>query len=383
MKMGHFMHFVLAVALLFVCVLPAQGKKQDFRVTQKKYKPANQKILKQSWSVTLKSGRPSRRYDPESSTPVLHDGVIYVGTQGQRFYAVNATNGKKIWQYKHDEPIAATAVLGGGRVYFTDLGGRVVALNVTDGTLAWSQEFDQEMLGRPAIVDGKLILVKGEQEVLALSQESGEIIWHQFIRTYIKDITVRGHADLVADNGRLYLGLADGNIYALGTANGAVLWNRHLAVPLTTFKDIDGALVLHDDSLFVSGYFGKLYRLNKSSGQIVWSVPVAAGVAPLVTDQAVMVSDHADGSLHGYDRENGHKLWSNELNGSVLSAPVLFAGKVFVASHDGLAFLLKADNGSQLQRLGIGDGSINLPLATDSALYVLTNNGKLISFAQW
>lgn len=380
MKRGPVKLLFLAFVLLLFFVPPAQAKKTDFSLSKKKYRPANQKILKQAWSLTLKSGRPARRYDPESSTPVFEDGVIYVGTQGQRFYAINATTGKKIWQYKHDEPIAATAVLGGGRVYFTDLGGRVLALNMSDGSLAWSQDFDQEMLGRPVLVDGKLILVKGEQEVLALSQESGGVIWHQFIRSYIKDITVRGHADLVADGDRVYLGLADGSVYALGTGNGSVLWNKHLAVPLTTFKDIDGALTLSGDSLFVSGYFGKLYRLKKSSGQILWSASVASGVAPLVTEGLVIVSDHADGSLNAYDREKGHKLWSNELNGSVLSAPVFFADRVFVAGDDGVAFLLKLDNGSWLQRLGIGEGSINLPLATESALYVLSSNGKLISF---
>ena len=191
---------------------------------------------------------------------------------------------------------------------------------------------------------------------------------------------MQGHADIVVDGSRLLLGLADGGLYALNASTGDVLWNQNLSIPLATFKDIDSALVTDADSLFVGGYFGKLYRLDRQNGRIVWSVAVPTGVSPLVIGGAVVVSDQGDGSLNGYDRTTGRKLWSNELNGSVLSAPVAYSDKIYVSSNDGEGFLLDPESGAQLQKIPLSSGSITSPLSDADWLYVLTNGAKLLAF---
>lgn len=374
--------FKLTVLLVCVCLsLSAVAKKNEFQLNSKKYKPQNQKLIKKTWSASLKPGKPSKRYSPEASSPVLHDGVIYVGTHGKRFYALNAASGKVIWQYKNAEPIASTAVVNNGRVYFTDLGGRVQALETNTGNQVWQREFDDELLGRPVVESGKLILVKGEREVLALSPESGEILWHETIPTFVRDVTMRGHADVVAENGKIYLGLSDGGLYALNAANGAVLWSHSLSVPLTTFKDIDGAISLVQNDLLVGGYFGQLYRLARDSGKTQWSAPVVSGVAPLVIAGAVVVSNHSDGSLDGFDFASGKKLWSNEANGSVLSAPVQLGDSIFVASDEGDVFLFDPATGQQKQHLSVSGGAITTPLSAGNVVYVLTNTANLVAFA--
>lgn len=379
-----FKAFFFKLTILWVCAVlsfSAVAKKNEFQLSAKKYKPQNQKLIKKIWSASLKPGKPSKRYAPEASSPVLHDGVIYLGTHGKRFYAINAASGKVIWQYKNEEPIASTAVVGNGRVYFTDLGGRVLALDTDSGNLVWQREFDEELLGRPVLEGGKLILVKGEREILALSPESGEILWHETIPTFVRDLTMRGHADVVAENGRVYVGLSDGGLYALNAANGAVLWNHSLSVPLTTFKDIDGAIALVQNDLLVGGYFGQLYRMGRDSGKIQWSTPVVSGVAPLVVAGVVVVSNHSDGSLDGFDFASGKKLWSNEANGSVLSAPVQLGAFVFVTSDEGEAYLFDPVTGQQKQHMNVSGGAITGPLSDGNAVYVLTNTANLVAFA--
>lgn len=377
---------MLAALFFSVAAEPALAKKKakDTELStftfenQAKFKPQNIKVLKKIWSAGLKSGSSKKRYYPEDSDPVVMDGTIYIGTHGQMFYAVSESDGKILWKFKNDEPIASSAAVTSDRVFFADLGGKLICLDRSSGTLIWSQQFDGEMLGQPLLAGNSLYVLKGEQEILSLSQTDGHMQWNKFIRTYIKSITMRGHATMVSDGSSLFVGLADGHLYRLDFNSGNILWDKNLNVPLRTFKDIDGAVVLDGDSLFVGGYFGAVYRLNKSTGQVIWSSDVATASSILLVSDVVVVSD-VNGALVGINRQSGKQMWSNELNEQVLSEPVQIDGKVFVASYKSSAFLVDPANGAQIQKIAIGDGSINAPAVSGDRIYLLSNGASLVA----
>lgn len=366
--------------ILSLCFsLPALAKKDEFTLTgQQKFKPKNIKILTKAWSRGLKAGSPGKRYHPENSNPTGDGSTVYVGTHGNTFYAVNASDGKIMWKYKNNEPISSMASETADRVFFTDLGGGVICLNKSNGQQIWKREMDREMLGQPLLANGNLYILKGEQEIVALSQGDGHIVWNRFIRTYIKNITMRGQSSVVLDGHALYVGLADGHFYKLSASDGKILWDKNLNIPLRSFKDIDANVVIEGDSLYVGGYFGALYRIRKSNGSIVWGAEVATGVPVAVLGDIVIASD-TNGTIYGFDKADGTQLWFNELNRSVLSAPVAFADKIFVSSYKRDAYLLNVENGNQVQKLSVGEGSINQPYVDGNQIIVLTNSAKLIS----
>lgn len=371
--------WILVLALLILPLKPSFAAK-DFSLAGKKFKPKNQKILKTLWKKHLKSGGPKKRYYPESSQPTLNESVIYIGTHAKIFYAVNSNTGKIVWKYKNEEPISSTAVISQGFVCFSDLGGYFSCLSKDSGQLIWKKFLGKEILGKPLVRKDTVYILKGEQEVVALSLKDGEKRWSHFLRTYVKRFTMRGHSNIVKGKGVFYIGLADGHLYAF-TFNGKKLWSKNLSVPLSTFKDIDASIVVSDDSLYVGGYFGAVYRLHKSSGRIIWKSEVATGVKPLILKDLVIISDNY-GSLIALDKSNGKQKWSNELNNSILSAPVQFEDKIFVSSYDKDAFLVESKNGLQLQRIAIAPGSINQPINKNDVIYVFKSNGDLISLGK-
>lgn len=376
--MKHFFGFFVVV--WFLCGSSAFAKSDGgFTLGKKsKFKPENQKVLTQSWTRGLKAGSSSKSYSPESSNPTQEDGMIYIGTQGGHFYVVSAGDGKIVWNYENDEPISSTAAVSEDRVFFSDLGGHLICLNKSDGTEVWKQFFGQEILGQPLAQGDSLYVLKGEQEILSVSQADGHVVWNRFISTFVKKMTMRGQSTIVTDDGSLYVGLADGHLYRLSAGDGHILWEKNLSVPSRSFKDIDAKVVIEGDSLYVGGYFGAFYRLRKSSGEVVWSSDVATGVQAQVFQDVVVVSD-IDGNLVGLSKSNGKQLWSNELNNSVLSAPVGFNGKIFVSTLAQDAYLLDPSTGNQVQKLGIAAGSINEPVTDGHQIYVLTSTSKLVA----
>lgn len=369
-------------ATIFVFTTPVQAKKDktdDFSISKKKYKPQNLKIAKRLWSVGLKSGGSKKHFYPEYNNPVADNGVIYVGSQGGIFYAVSESSGKILWKYKNVEAISSTPALNADRIFFTDLGGGVVCLSKSDGSLVWRNTFDREMLGLPLVSGGNLYLLRGEQDVIAVSQDDGHLVWSRAMRTYLKDITMRGHSSLALVDGALVVGLADGHLYKIAPSDGRVLWDKNLSLPLKTFKDIDAQVVQAGDSLYVGGYFGSVYRLGSGSGNILWSSDVATSSRVLVQDNMVVISD-VNGSVVGLDRNSGEQIWFNNLSRGPISDPVFFAGKVFVTAFDKGAYLLDLNTGNQVQKLDVGTGALNSPFVSGDKVFIVTNDAKLVAF---
>jgi len=369
-----FSFFVLVVLLL---APPAHAKKeQAFSLAPAPIKVKNQAILKTAWSLGLKTGS-QKRYYPETAQPVSDGARVFVGTMGGHFYAVDVATGKVIWTYVNQGPIAAGASLGDNSVVFADLDGRVVALDKSSGVKLWKRRFNREISGMPLVMGGTAYVMAGERELVALSLSDGHTLWQQSLESFARDITMNGQSGVATDGQNIYVGLADGHLYALNLSGG-VAWQAALNPPMRNFKDIDAQVVAAGGSLYTVGYYGLLHKLGAGGGRI-WQADVASGTAPLVANGTVYVSD-TDGALTAFSNDSGRQLWRNELNGSVLSSAADFAGYVVVGSFKTELFVLDPSTGSALQSLSVGTGSINKPVVADNHLVVLTNGGKLIAF---
>lgn len=379
MKQKRFLFRGLVTILLLVLVNPAFAKKTTIQLSEAKDVPnKSQTILTKAWSQSLKGGSPHKRYYPETSAPVLEGSTIYVGTQGKEFYALDSRRGKVLWSFENDEPIATAARVSDGRVFFSDLGGSVICLNAGDGSLVWRQSLGREVLGQPLVIGERLFVLKGEQTVVALNTATGNVVWEKFIRTYFRNLTMRGHASMVVDGATLYLGLGDGHLYALNAGSGDVVWDKNLTLPLRTFKDIDARVVVVGDSLYVGGYFGAVYKLNKKNGAVLWMTEVATGTPVVVADEVVVAAD-TQGNLIGLDAVDGTRLWVTEVSDSVLSEPVLCGDMVFVSSFDQKAYLIALEDGAKIQKVNVGDGALTKPIVDDERVYLLTNSATLLA----
>ena len=111
----------------------------------------------------------------QESTPIVHDGVMYMIEPGANLLAIDATNGDLIWEYKRDYPKdMATKIRGADlsrskvpaifedMVYFTAPDGYIVAVDAKTGKLRWeTKAFDldtkTEHSGGLIVADGKVI----------------------------------------------------------------------------------------------------------------------------------------------------------------------------------------------------------------------------------
>ena len=102
--------------------------------------------LKLAWSYES-GGVDGKRRPPIEASPVIHDGIVFVGTLGSEFLALNLVDGSEIWKVETEGPTSAPAAVYDGVVYFGDTYGFVYALDAKTGEQVWQHETDGKIEG--------------------------------------------------------------------------------------------------------------------------------------------------------------------------------------------------------------------------------------------
>lgn len=362
----------------FVLLLssPAWAKKEKKILPQQNPpKALGQNVLGSQWSQALATGGSSKRFYPESASPLLFDNRVYVGTHSGIFYALDPSQkGHIVWQFKSNGPIASQAVSDGSRIYFGNNKGTVYALDASSGQPVWEHFVGGEILAQPALSGGVLYVVTTSREVYALDAPSGDEKWSQFIRGFEKKFTIRGNASLTVSGNSIYAGFADGQIACL-SSKGDIVWTRFLAEERTAFKDLDSRVIAEGNALYAVGYYGFVARLDAKSGDIVWKRGARSGSDMAIEGNSLFVTT-SDSKVLAFDKSNGTPLWNIPLNSGPLSAPHIIGNYLLVGTQEHGAYVLSSD-GEVLQRLSVSPGFIGNPSGHDESLAVLSSSGRV------
>jgi outer membrane protein assembly factor BamB len=94
------------------------------------------------------------------SSPTLYpeNQIVYYGDHNGRFYAVNASTGKRIWMYQTGDRILSspTLVVGTGTVIIGSRDGYVYLLDSENGTLKQKISLESGLTGVPVAVGDHL-----------------------------------------------------------------------------------------------------------------------------------------------------------------------------------------------------------------------------------
>ena len=146
--------------------------------------------LRVAWSWTLPIGS-------SESTPLVHDGVMFVQGSNDRVQALDARTGDLLWQYERRLPQGVAGsfkrglALHGNRLYMGTSDVQVIALDVKTGAVVWEQTIGdpkvrEQIGGGPLVARGKVMIgtvgtgvgaKPGGPEIVGLDAETGRIAW--------------------------------------------------------------------------------------------------------------------------------------------------------------------------------------------------------------
>jgi len=109
---------------------------------------------------------------------------------------------------------------------------------------------------------------------------------------------------------------------------------------------------------------------------------MSAGSGLVVSDNSVVVIDDED-TVHRLDKESGELIWSNsKMPGRRLSPPAFSKeGDIIVGDTEGYIHVLDFETGELAGRSRLGKQAIVArPIATDEAMYIQSTNGTVAAY---
>ena len=107
-----------------------------------------------------------------TSSPAVANGVVYIGSDDNNVYALNANTGALLWSYTTGGAVTSSPAVANGVVYVGSDDNKVYALNASTGALLWSYTTGGAVESSPAVANGVVYVGSDDGNVYAFGLPS-------------------------------------------------------------------------------------------------------------------------------------------------------------------------------------------------------------------
>ncbi|MBK1657837.1 outer membrane protein assembly factor BamB family protein [Paracraurococcus ruber] len=351
--------------------------------------------LRQAWSTSVGTGASYRRR--LTAPPILADGTVFAMDAIGRVAALDAATGRTRWtldtrpEKERDGALGGGLAFDGGMLFAVTGLAEAMAIDPATGKPGWRVALPAPARGAPTVAGGKLFVPTLENHLLALSAETGERQWTY--RAQPTTTLVLGLPAPAVEGDVVVAGFASGELAALRTADGRVIWSETLASVrgggLADIAAITALPVIERGRVIAAGLGGIAIALDLRSGRRLWEREVAVAETPwVVGDWVFLVTTGGDLACLG--RDDGRVRWITPLgrfanpekrrDPITWGPPVLAGGRLLVAgSHGRMAEVNPAD-GERTGEVRLPGGATLEPAVAGGTLYVLTDDADVVAF---
>ncbi len=277
-------------------------------------------------------------------------------------YAVNADNGKVVWNKTFPnqvmtQPIVVNGVIvvGVGNNMFVNQSFRgtgvneIVALS-ENGKILWTHKTQGEAMPTPVFFDGYVIEATGAGFVCALNLMNGHTEWVTRVPSYVSM-----SSPLLVGDQLFFGGASPYTLYDVNASNGNLVWET----PLNATGGLDDSSPSYYNGIVVTGFTFKVsnttldYKevgINATNGDEVWCLNEGDGPLPpdlesppatICQGEAFIVSPELP-YLYAVNVSDGHVIWKVD-TGADIDNPAVSGNLLFVLNHTGYLYVINTD----------------------------------------
>lgn len=178
----------------------------------------NASSLTLGWSVTT-SGLIERM-----SSPIIVNGIVYIGDDTDTLYAYDAITGNPLWTYLvGNAQFYPSLTVVNGVAYVVDNNGNLDALNAVTGKPIWTLTMPFAGSNSSPSVVNNVIYVVGGSDIGAFNATTHQLLWEQSLQP-----SANGSPAIA--NGIAYVvTINPGTLYALDTKTRNILWSGSIS----------------------------------------------------------------------------------------------------------------------------------------------------------
>lgn len=309
--------------------------------------------------------------DAISSTAAIVDGLVYIGSDGGKLYALELASGRPRWTYELADAIESSPTVVGGLVIFGDGAGVLHACDAQSGTLRWKFETGGQIISSVNYYRGHVVFGSYDGHLYCLRLEDGKRVWKY-------DAEERVHSTPALAGTHAFFGGCDGHLHVVDVRTGTRINHIPLGSVTGASAAVDGTCV------FLGTYGEEVLGIDWQGGKVIWrfqdqerSFPFMSSAA--VSDNLVVIGGR-DKRLRALDRTTGKQRWQFATKGRIDSSPVIVGERVFVGAGDGNLYAVKLATGEETWRFETGTGISASPAIAAGCLVVSTEDGVVYCF---
>jgi outer membrane protein assembly factor BamB/tRNA A-37 threonylcarbamoyl transferase component Bud32 len=292
------------------------------------------------------------------ASPLVYNGIVYVGAYDNNLYAVDAGTGKFLWKFATQRGICSTACAWERFVAFGSEDGNVYALNAQSGQMQWTARTGGAIRSSPRILLDALFVGSDDQNVYAFDLRKGDQLW-----SYRTWGAVRSSASNAG--GAIFIGSDDGHVYALEARRGEQQWKTRAG------QAVVSSPVPAEGMVYVGSWDSFVYALDQRSGWPAWKFRTNGRVtsSPYVYGTRLYVGS-ADGILYCLETRSGKQLWKYETGSFITSSPQVAGGKVYFGAGNGRVYCLESESGREVWSFQTGKPIPSSPVIVEGVVYI-------------
>ncbi len=298
------------------------------------------------------------------SSPAVHNGVVYFGSEDKYLYALDAQSGKERWKFATGGAVHASPTVLDGTVYFTSFDGYCYAVDARTGDEKWRFATGGErrlggvgfwgmtpvdkyhddiwdILVSSPVVDpdldgGVLYFGSGDGHVYALNLATGQLKW----KFKTNDVV---HSSPALAYGMVYVGSFDTYLYALDARTGAVKWQFKTDHLYDAMRGIQPSPLVYDGKVYFGSRDAHFYALDAFTGTLAWKyfADWAWIIGSAVADKGTVYVGTSDSNgFIAFDARTGAVQYTFDTHTYAYSSPAIAGGTAYFGNFTGTLFAL-------------------------------------------
>ena len=313
-----------------------------------------------------------------NSSPVVANGITYWSDRRGHIRGVNM-NGEQVFSHDFQTAVEATPMIHDGILYIGRIDGFMYAVSLSQNSTLWNFETMGQVNasanhinfeGRHAVVFGSY-----DNYLYCLDSKTGEKI-NRFESGYY----INGAVALMGQYA--IFGGCDSWLRIIDAQNGVATDSLLLENYIPESPAVIG------NYFYVGDYGGNIYQIRLENGKIANHKVIMSAISdnasfssvPAVTSESLYILA-SDQHLYSISRSDGSINWRYMLKGEAGdSSPVVCRDRVIVCTRSGIVSILNVRTGALEWEYDTGEQVLSSPAVIRDRFYILTNRGTLFCF---
>ncbi|OFZ26919.1 MAG: hypothetical protein A2381_20035 [Bdellovibrionales bacterium RIFOXYB1_FULL_37_110] len=252
---------------LLVCLLCSCALSEKINFSSSDKSGEKKTILRSAWSKNLDPAYDSGNLPINLSSPLLHAGMLFVGTGKGQMIAYDAQTGKVLWKENDKGAYHATPVVYNDQIIYGTNLGRLYSRHYLTGKIKYAVDLGASIESEVVVHNGIAVVHLRNYQITSFDIETGKIFW-AYKRSVPHLTTLQRSSKPLIWNNKIFVGFADGYLVNISLEDGVLQWEKKLSTS-TKFVDVDNTPVILNNRLYINSLAGPIYMLEASTGAVL------------------------------------------------------------------------------------------------------------------